>query len=142
MIISVIVLAGVGDIAIASLSGNDSSRSTVATTRRRHRVLSIVAAWLQGQVFLEIAKYASILARVGKGSALPNQTQSLYGLGWQIGERDARQGPGFTCLGYARQTTEQRGQQQQPQKGHDFQHLQLPFANLDLRFDSLAQTDV
>ena len=142
MIIRVIELARVGDITAAPIAGDDSARSTVSTTRCRYRVLPIVAVCLQGQAFLEIAKSATILARVGKGSALPDQKQGLHYLRWQVGQRDTRQGSGFTCMGRAKQTTEQRGQQQQPQKGHDFQHLQLAFANLDLRFDSLAQADV
>jgi len=56
MIISVIVLAEVGDITVASLAGDDSSRATVATSRRRHRILSIVAAGCNGKRFSKFPK--------------------------------------------------------------------------------------
>jgi hypothetical protein len=117
--------------------------SAVAASRGRHGILTIIASRLRGQPSFEIAKSAAVLARIRKWPTLLDQTQGVHSLRRQLGQ--ARCSPDLRAsraCAAASQSTDQHGQQQQPNESGYFLHGQLALANLDLRFDFLTQADM
>lgn len=86
MVAGIVKLAGGGDIAAASATGNDAARASIVAAWRWDGVFAIVAVGLLRQAFFKIAEGAAVLVWIRKGAAAPDQKKCFSNLGRQLGQ--------------------------------------------------------
>ncbi len=71
-------------VVLALPAGDDAARAAILAPRRFDRVFAVIAAWLDGQAFLEVVEDDAIAVIRERAAAL-DQGERFAGLGGQVG---------------------------------------------------------